>query len=269
MIQISATPKISIITVSLNQRDFIEENILSVKTQKYPNVEHLIIDGGSVDGTLDILEKYGRDITWISEPDNGQSDALNKGFKKATGDIIGWINSDDKLHPNALSIVAEYFRANIDSIGVVGDLAIIDETSKVLEVIKSSSYNKNYLVNIAKGITQPSTFFKRSVFGKVGYIDESLEYVMDRDLFIRIASIRQIDYIPTTLAEFRIQPDSKTAKGSYYFSKELIKVRKKYGGKILSPGMRTDLYIILTEPLRRIPLLRKAVKNLKAYGFRK
>lgn len=255
-------PKISIITVSYNQAEFIEENIKSVLDQDYPNVEHIIIDAGSTDGTVEILKKYPH-LKWISEPDNGQSDGLNKGFKKATGEIIGWINSDDKLAPDSLKAVADFFSENPDEIAVVGDQAIIDEKGARLRIIKSREYDYDYLLNHATGITQNSTFFKRLVFEKIGYLDESLHYAMDRDLFIRIASIKKMPYLPKTLAEFRMQPNAKTAEGSYKFAFELIKIRKKYGGDFFSPGNINDLYLISTQPLRRIVWLRKFIRKLK------
>lgn len=256
-------PKISIVTVSYNQAEFIEDNIKSVINQNYPNLEHIIIDAGSTDGTIDILKKYDKYIKWISEPDNGQSDGLNKGFKRATGEIIGWINSDDMLAPGALFKVAKFFMENPNEIAVVGDQGIIDEKGKLLKIIKSQSYNYDYLLNYAKGITQNSTFFKKEVFKKIGYIDEKLHYAMDRDFFIRMTSIKPIPYIPETLAYFRIQPNAKTSEGSYKFAKELIKIRKKYKGKFFSPGNLNDLYLIYTEPFRRISWLRNFIRKLK------
>lgn len=260
---VNAYPKISIVTVSFNQGQFIEDNILSVINQNYPNVEHIIIDAGSTDGTVKILIKYDKHLIWTSEPDKGQSDGLNKGFKKATGEIIGWFNSDDRIPPGALHKVARFFIDNPDEIAVVGNQALIDEKGKYIRVVKSSSYSYDYLVNHARGITQNSIFFKKEVFNKVGYLDESVHYAMDRDLFIRISKIKTIPYIPETLGEFRLQDDAKTAKGSFYFAKELIKIRKRYGSNFLSPGMKNDYYIIITEPLRRVKWLRKLVQKLK------
>ena len=256
-------PKISIITVSYNQVDFIESNIKSVIAQNYPNVEHIIIDAGSTDGTLDILKKYDKQLNWISEPDNGQSDGLNKGFKKASGEIIGWINSDDALYENALYEVAKFFQENSNEIAVVGDQMIIDEDNNIVKVINSCPYSYDYLLNYAKGITQNSTFFKKDVFNKIGYLDESLHYAMDHDLFIRIASIKNIPYISKTLAQFRRQPNAKTAEGGHKFSHELIRIRKKYNGKIFSVGNLDSIYIIATEPLRKISWLRKSVQSIR------
>jgi glycosyltransferase involved in cell wall biosynthesis len=260
-------PKISIVTVSYNQGQFIEDNIVSVINQDYPNVEHIIIDAGSTDGTLDILKNYDsyEHINWISEPDEGQSDGLNKGFRKANGDIIGWFNSDDRVPPGALREVANFFMEHPNEIAVVGDQRIIDDQGDEKKVIKSREYTFDYLLNHAKGITQNSTFFKRSVFQEIGYLDEDIEYAMDRDLFIRIARQKKMPYIQEILGEFRIQENSKTSDGTYNFAKELIKIRYKYDeGHILSPGMVNDLYIIMTQPFRKISWLRNTIRKIKS-----
>ena len=256
-------PKISIVTVSYNQVDFIEENIKSVINQNYPNVEHIIIDAGSTDGTIEILKKYDKYISWVSEPDNGQSDGLNKGFKKASGEIIGWINSDDALAENSLYVVANFFKENSDEIAVVGNQMIIDENSNEVKVVESCAYSYDYLLNNAKGITQNSTFFKKEVFSTIGYLDESLHYAMDHDLFIRIAGIKDIPYIPNVLAKFRMQPKAKTAEGGHNFAKDLLSIRKKYKGNLFSAGNLDSIYIILTEPLRKILWLRKTVQSIR------
>lgn len=256
-------PKISIVTVSYNQVEFIEENIKSVINQNYPNVEHIIIDAGSTDGTLEILRKYDKYLTWTSEPDNGQSDGLNKGFKKASGEIIGWINSDDNLVENSLFNVAEFFKHNPKEFSVVGNQMIIDENSQEVKTIQSCSYTYNYLLNEAKGITQNSTFFKKKVFGKIGYLDESLHYAMDHDFFIRLASLGTIPYLPKTLAQFRMQPNAKTAEGGHKFALDLIRIRKKYKGKLISIGNIDSVYMIITQPLRRITWLRKFVQSIR------
>lgn len=257
-------PSVSIVTVSFNQACYLEDNIRSVLSQQYTSLEHIIIDGGSTDGTIEILDRYSKYVDWISEQDNGQSHALNKGFRKAKGEIIGWINSDDRLHKGALQSVGEYFAENRDAIAVAGDLLVIDTKGNKKRIIKSRQFDKEYLINVAKGVTQPSTFFRRSVFGKIGYVDETLEYVMDRDLFIRIASLDKIQYLPKILADFREQPLSKTAGGSYHFAKELITVRRRYGGSIWSPGIRSDYYILTTNFLRKIKILRQIVQRIRA-----
>lgn len=255
-------PKISIVTVSYNQAEFIEENILSVLEQNYPNIEHIIIDAGSTDGTLDILKKYSH-LYWISEPDNGQSDGLNKGFRKATGEIIGWINSDDKLVPGSLEAVSNFFVENKNAIGVVGDLLKIAENGDTLFTRKSNEYTHNYLLNIAKGMTQQSIFFKKDVFNKIGYIDENIHYAMDRDFFIRVTTLGKLHYIPVTLAAFREQKNAKTSEGPHKFALELIKIRQKYNGDIFGPGNLTNIYTIATAPLRQVPWIKNLVNRMR------
>lgn len=256
-------PKISIVTVSFNQGEYIEENIKSVLNQNYSNVEHIIIDGGSTDNTIDILHKYDKYLNWSSEKDNGQSDGLNKGFKKASGDIIGWVNSDDRLSQNSLKHVADFFLKNPNEIALIGDQRLIDKNGNEVKIIKSRAYTHNFLLNEARGITQNSTFFKRSVFNKIGYLNEDIHYAMDRDLFIRISSLRDMPYISKVLGDFRIQENSKTSMGSYYFAKDMLKIRLKYKGNLLSSGNRNDIYLIITEPFRRLKWLRKLVQKLK------
>ena len=156
-------PKISIVTVSFNQGHYIEDNIKSVISQEYPNVEHIIIDAGSTDGTLEILKAYDKHIHWTSEPDKGQSDGLNKGFKRATGEIIGWFNSDDRVPPNTLNTVAKFFTENPDEIGVVGDLNLINEDGAFVRAVKGEAYRYNDMVNVKRRVAQPSTFIKRDV----------------------------------------------------------------------------------------------------------
>lgn len=261
---VSNNIRISIVTVSFNQGQFIEDNILSVINQNYPDIEHIIIDAGSTDGTLEILKKYNH-IKWTSEPDKGQSEGLNKGFKKATGEIIGWINSDDRLAEGALKKVACFFNENPDEIAVVGDQAIIDQSGTIIRIIKSQGYTFDFLLNHARGITQNSTFFKREIFKTIGYLNVTVHYAMDRDLFIRISKIKPMPYLAETLGEFRLHDESKTTKGSYYFVKDLIKIRRHYGGGIFNPGNRNDYYIIFTEPLRRIKWLRLFVNRLREF----
>lgn len=256
-------PKISIVTVSYNQAEFIEDNIKSVIEQNYPNIEHIIIDAGSTDGTLEILKKYDKYLKWTSEPDNGQSDGLNKGFKKASGEIIGWINSDDRLTSGSLHKVANFFQNNLEEVAVVGNLNLISVDGSFIRTINAKPYEYNNMVNIARGITQGSTFFRKGVFDQIGYLDESLHYAMDFELFLRISSIKTVPCINETLADFRIQPEAKTTDGLVDFRKEHLKIARKYKASFFSKGIRSDIYVILSEPMRRQSWIRDFVRRLK------
>jgi len=153
--------KISIVTVSFNQAEFIEDNIRSILDQDYPEFEHIIIDAGSTDGTIDILKKYSH-LIWTSEPDNGQSHGLNKGFKKATGEIIGWINSDDLLANGAMYKVAAFFSVNLGVYSVVGDLEIISKEGNLINKLTAFRHDHKAISTLLRGVIQPSTFFRRS-----------------------------------------------------------------------------------------------------------
>lgn len=162
----------------------------------------------------------------------------------------------------SLDAVADFFVHNKDSIGVVGNLLKIAENGDTLFTRKSSEYTHNYLLNIAKGMTQQSIFFKHEVFEKIGYLDENLHYAMDRDFFIRVTTLGKLHYIPVTLAAFRAQENAKTSEGPHNFAIELIKIRRNYKGDFFGPGNLSNLYTIFTAPLRQIPWLKKIVNKL-------
>ncbi|WP_159476925.1 glycosyltransferase family 2 protein [Dyadobacter sp. 3J3] len=254
--------KVSIITVSYNQGEFIRANIESVLSQGYDDVEHIIIDAGSTDETISILKEYPH-LNWISEKDKGQSDGLNKGFRKATGDIISWINSDDILTANSLINVTEFLKNNKDEIGVIGDLELIDENGEHLKTIISHSVIYKDMVSKQRGITQGSIFFKRSVFEKIGYLDETLHYAMDFDFFLRVSQIRTIPYINKTLAALRIQSGSKTTNMFVKFRYDHLKIAKKHNASIFSKGVLDDVFFILTNPLRNNTLIRNTIRKIK------
>ena len=167
-------PKITVITPSYNQGHFITETIDSVLSQNYPNLEYIVMDGGSTDDTVDILKSYGKKFTWVSKKDKGQTDAINKGIKKSTGDIICYLNSDDVFLPNTLNTVAEYFMQNPEAMWVTGDYFIIDADgnkiqSFVAEYKKWLRQNPSkQRLSIANYIIQPSTFWRKELTQEIG-----------------------------------------------------------------------------------------------------
>ncbi|MBA7515426.1 Chondroitin synthase [subsurface metagenome] len=220
-------PKVSIITPSLNQGQFIEETIISVKNQDYPNIEHIVIDGGSKDGTIDILKKYPH-LIWKSQPDKGQSDALNKGFRMAKGEIIGWLNSDDTYLPKAISTAVNFFQSNPEYDMVYGDFCKIDGTGKVFERRKQLDFT---LLGLKSGlcyICQPTVFFRKRVFDKMEYLDVNLRHAMDYDLWMRIALNFKVKHIPGFVANFRYHKDSKTVSEFVSQIQEERLVRNRY-----------------------------------------
>jgi len=217
-------PLVSIVTPSFNQAQFIEETILSVKGQDYPNLEHVVMDGASTDGTVDILRHYENEyeLCWISKPDKGQSDALNKGFQLARGDIIGWINSDDTYLSGAIRAAVDYMLAHPDIAWVYGDGYWIDESSRVLSMIESQPFDLKRLICNGQYIVQPTVFFRRQVVNVVGLLDTNLCTTMDYDFFIRIGQKFEAGYIPQVLATRRLHFMAKTMSMETTFSTDAI-----------------------------------------------
>lgn len=229
-------PKISIVTPSFNQGQFIEANIRSVLDQGYPDVEHLVIDGGSTDDTLEVLKRFPH-LKWISEPDRGQTHALNKGFRMATGEIIGWLNSDDTYCPNIFHLVAEQF-ARPDVAVVCGDGFEIDAQGVRTKPWTSRSASPEILIRYWKWkyeFLQPSFFFRRTVFEHVGYLDEDLYYVMDYEFFIRLGLRHTFQYVPVPLANLRFYPETKSGRNVNKvlpgYIVEMHKVSRRFWGK--------------------------------------
>lgn len=202
-------PLVSIITPSLNQGRFIEETILSIKNQDYPRLEHIVIDGGSSDGTLDILRRHDH-LAWMSEPDRGQADAVNKGIRLAKGEIFGWLNSDDTYATGAVSTAVNYFLRHPDVDMVYGDCHVVDETGAVLEVRQSRRYSFRGLLISEVAIPQPTVFFCRRVVDQVGMLDPSLELAMDFNFWIRAGRKCRIEYVPGVVARFRSYATTKS-----------------------------------------------------------
>lgn len=218
-------PKISIITPSYNQGLYLEETIKSVLNQNYPNLEYIIIDGGSSDNSVEIIKKYEKYISyWCSEPDKGQSHAINKGLKKATGDIFAYLNSDDLYVDRALFTVAEYFVNNLDVDLVYGDVYLIDSKSNLIKKRYELDFDfkMGCLIGFGIIIPQPATFWRKKVTEKIGYFNESNHYTMDQNYWYRVAKEFKIVHIPKFLAKFRYHESSKTKvhflmKNSPYF----------------------------------------------------
>ncbi len=228
-------PVFSVVTPSLNQGNYIEENILSVRKQGYPHVEHIVVDGGSTDNTLEILYKYNK-LKWVSEKDEGQAHALNKGFRMSRGDVICWINSDDRLANNALWVAAGFFGANPGEKAVTGAMDNMDAGGRHLCRFESGEYTFEYLLNENKDIRQSATFFKREVLDEVGDLREDLHYAMDYEFFLRMTRSFRIRNIPEPLSVFRRHGMSKSRSRDFEMLLEQKKVRRWFHGRRLSPA---------------------------------
>lgn len=212
-----ALPKISIITPSFNQGSFIERTIKSILDQGYPNIEFIIIDGGSTDATIEILKKYEQQLSWISEPDRGQSDAINKGLHRATGDIICYLNSDDLLLPGSLQVVADAFRTHPGSVWLTGYCQIIDAQDRPMQSFIRTY--KNFLLRHYRPwtlmtinyISQMSTFWRRSAMESVGYFSVEHHLVMDYEYWMRLQKLGNPIILRQDLSAFRLHQMSKSS----------------------------------------------------------
>lgn len=216
--------KISIITPSFNQGQFIEETIDSILSQQYPDLEYIVIDGGSTDNTLEIIKKYQKHLTyWVSEKDSGQSHAINKGLHKASGDIVNWINSDDYLEQGALKTIAEAFE-NPETNVFIGRSNIV----KNGKIIRQSRGTDIYPGNLPKTIglariDQPEHWWRKSVIDQIGSLNTNLHYIMDRDWWIKYLlrfGLNGIEKTDTILANFRLHGTSKTVSENSAFNTE-------------------------------------------------
>lgn len=236
--------KISVITPSLNQSAFIEETIQSVLSQEGNfDLEYLVIDGGSTDETLSILKKYERNLNWISEPDRGQSDAVNKGFAQAAGDVLGWLNSDDLYEPGALSAVAAAYEKS-PFMWCFGNCRNVDETGR--EIRKGITFYKNFESRrysfgrlLTKDfIPQPAVFIARDAFRETGPLNPDYHYAMDYDYWLRLASRYPPLYLNRSLARFRWH---RTSKSKGHFRKaawEAYRIARRHA----PPGSDFSIY---------------------------
>lgn len=223
-------PKISIITPSYNQGQFLEETILSVLNQDYPNVEYIIIDGGSTDNSVEIIKKYVDRLTyWVSEKDRGQTHAINKGFKRATGEVVNWLNSDDLLEHGALGMLAKEIQKVPTADFYFGDFSVIDNKGRKLFSRKSGPYQFATLFWGRQLSSQPAVFFRRNLLENLGYLDESLNFCMDTEFWIRAAyKGARFHQIKSTLGITRMHGDAKTTRLQQVLHNEHKMVVRRY-----------------------------------------
>jgi glycosyltransferase involved in cell wall biosynthesis len=261
--------KISVVTPSYNQADFLERTLRSVHTQEGNfELEHLVIDGGSTDGSVALLERWKDKLSYISEKDRGQSHALNKGIARATGEVICWINSDDTLRPHALATVAAYFTAHPTINWAYGRCGIIDEHDVDIRGLitryknllgRRYSYRKLLLENY---ISQPSTFFRKAFYERVGGVDESLKLDMDYDLWLRFGQVEPAGIIDgPPLANFRFHAAAKTGGQIEPTLRVANELARKYARAIGKPWLGTINYWLYCRRTILIYQLLDAVRS--------
>jgi len=225
-------PKISIVMPSLNHEKFIERSILSVLNQGYPNLQFIIIDGGSNDATTMIIKKYEKYIDyWVSERDQGQSDALNRGFRRANGEIYGWLNSDDLYLPNSFFASAKALQNHPDKLVVYGDWLFISETDKIVNYYHAFDFNINHFKYEGFHLSAQSMFWRASLHKKFGKFDLNLNYTMDYQMILEFGLLSKKGFlrIPKVLGAFRIHEEQKTKDRSLKkIIKEHMYMAKKY-----------------------------------------
>jgi len=255
-------PKISIVTPSYNQGDFIEETIQSVLNQNYPNLEYIIIDGGSTDNTIEIIKKYEDSITyWVSEKDNGQSDAINKGFSKATGDIFYWINSDDYLLPNTLFKIGELnWIPNIGAIVGLGHMVNLNNEIKYTpEFYDPITTEQLYNWTNNKDFMQPACFFSKTAWNNCGPLNKDLHFCMDVDLWIKISKKYEFKRVEFNIAHAYIHENTKTTAEVEKMNLETYLMIASHGGFL---NARKLLYNFFEREQRIFELrLKKSTKN--------
>ena len=228
-------PRVSIVTPSFNQAQYIESTIQSVLAQDYPHIEYMIVDGGSTDDTVDIIKKYqGQLAWWVSEKDQGQTDAINKGFARASGDILAWINSDDTYEPGAVRLAVNYLMEHPEVGMVYGDCNFINAEGRVIGRFASAQTNYRMLRQGYVHIPQQTMFFHAELWRQVGPLDPSFYFAMDYDLWTRISARTGIKYIPQTWANFRLHTTGKTIVADNRCWPEMIRVHYRDGGSFFS-----------------------------------
>ena len=226
-------PKISVIVPCYNHVTFIEGTLQSILNQGYPNLELIVIDGGSDDGSVEIIERYAQHLDyWVSERDEGQTHALIKGFSHATGDIQCWLNSDDQHEPSTLAEVADYFESHPDVDAVFGDTTWIDTDGNALRIQREIPFNRFiwlYTYNYVMGM---SMFWRRSLYETVGGLDANFNLAMDADLWIRFSHVGRIQHVRRLWSRMRFYPEMKTVRLGRAGSQEDWTIRlREWGGE--------------------------------------
>ncbi|MCS7010633.1 MAG: glycosyltransferase [Anaerolineales bacterium] len=229
----TSLPLVSIVTPSYNQARFLEETIRSVLAQDYPNLEYIIVDGGSQDGSVEIIQKYAHRLAWwISEKDRGHADALNKGFARARGEILAWLNSDDTYYPGAVRQAVEVLLAHPEVGMVYGDADITDAEGRIIGRFASRQTDYHKLLRGSVHIPQATTFFRADLYRQVGPLSLDYFFAFDYDLWVKLAKISRLLYVPQRWATFRLHEAGKSVKDDSVCYPDMLKIyaRERGGG---------------------------------------
>lgn len=231
-------PAVTIVTPSFNQAEFIRATIESVLAQDYPHVEYIVMDGGSTDRTSAVVSEYASRLTWISEKDRGQAHAINKGFTRAKGEIVAWLNSDDVLLPGAVTKAVNAFASAPKQVGgIYGEGYLMDREGGISRRFPATEpFNLWKLVYLSDYILQQSAFFRRAAVEDVGWLDESLHYALDWDLLIRLGKRFGLHYVPEYFGALREYPEAKSFAGGRQRIEEIRSMLERHTGLKRAPG---------------------------------
>ena len=240
----SPWPRVSIVTPSYNQGQFIEETFRSVLLQDYPNLEYIVTDGGSTDGSVEVIRDYERWLAyWVSEKDQGQSHAINKGFTRATGDFWAWLNSDDIYLPNTVSTAMYHLQEHPEWAIVYGSCEIIDSDGIIVGQFTGREFDLHRMLRTwSPPIPQPGSFFRRVALQDVGLLDETLHCQLDYDFFLRLSYRYPSRYVPLCIGAFRRYPEQKTHRMKELCHSEHIRVRERFLSQARIPTWQYRLH---------------------------
>lgn len=251
-------PLVSIVTPVYNQAQWLEEAILSVLEQDYPHVEYIVVDDGSTDGSAEIVRRYADRLTWwTTQPNRGQVAAINLGFSRATGDVVGWLNSDDTYLPGTIARLARYFEEDPDLALVYGDAYYTDEESKRTGYLRAREWDVPAMIRTCEcHVVQPGSLFGRRALERLEPMDESRHWFFDYELFLRLGGVGGVRHLHEPLATYRLHPESKSVGAPHAKARDYVRVADEFfvnefldeaGLSALRPHARSTAYLIAAE----------------------
>ncbi len=239
---------VSVVTPCYNSAATIQATIESVIAQTHPQIEYIIMDGGSTDETVAIAQQYGTKLTLISEPDRGQTDAINKGWRRARGDVLAWLNADDQYQPDTVEAALRYFEAHPDAQWLYGSAQSITEDGQPFQYRNyRDDWDYDTLLKVGSFVNQPSVFLRRQVIEEFGYLDESLHFGMDYEYWLRIGRKYPAHYVPAVKVQIIRASTTKTESGGVVRLREIDRIARRYGASATPSGTRSEWGWVFAE----------------------